>query len=199
MKSLFLDTSSSNVSVLIVEDDKVVASFCNYLENDIASKIFPIIDDLFSKLSFEIKDIDKVYVVNGPGSFTGVRIGVTIAKVLASSLNIPVCPISSLEYMASGANNRTLALIDARRGYVYAGSYDEGLNTILKDKYTLLSDIDLSLYDEIVSYDRFDFETKKPALDVIKIIKKYEDFSSDAHALKPEYLKLTEAEEKMSD
>ena len=131
MRSLFIDTSSFNVTVAIIEDNKIVANFYDKVSDDMASKIFPIIDDLFKKLDFEIKDINKIYVVNGPGSFTGVRIGVTIAKVLASQLNIDIYPISSLELMASGTNSTCIALIDARRGYVYAGAYDANLNNIL--------------------------------------------------------------------
>ena len=199
MKNLFIDTSSLYVYVAIIDDKKILASFNDKLDNDMSSKIFPIIDDLFSKVPFSINDIDKVYVVNGPGSFTGVRIGVTIAKVFASMLNKEVCPISSLELMASGSNNSCLALIDARRGFVYAGAYDNNLNCLLNDSYINLNDIDINKYDNIVSYDSFSFNVSKPSYDIIKLINKYENNTVIPHSLKPNYLKKTEAEEKLSD
>ena len=194
MRSLFIDTSSFNVTIAIIDNNDIVAKYYDKVEDDMASKIFPIIDGLFSKLDFEIKDINKVYVVNGPGSFTGVRIGVTIAKVLASQLNIDIYPISSLEYMASGTNSTCLALIDARRGFVYAGGYDSALNSIMKDKYVSLDSIDLSIYNEIVSYDNLD-KVFVPNPNIIKIINKYKDNTMNPHIVNPNYLKLTEAEE----
>ena len=194
MRSLFIDTSSFNVTVAIIEDNKIVANFYDKVSDDMASKIFPIIDDLFKKLDFEIKDINKIYVVNGPGSFTGVRIGVTIAKVLASQLNIDIYPISSLELMASGTNSTCIALIDARRGYVYAGAYDANLNNILVDKYVLLDSINLSDYSDVVSYDST-FNALNPNPDIIKIVNKYMDKTMNPHKVNPNYLKKTEAEE----
>ena len=194
MRSLFLDTSSFNVTVAIIDNNQIVANFYDKVADDMASKIFPIIDELFSKLDFEIKDINKIYVVNGPGSFTGVRIGVTIAKVLASQLNIDIYPISSLEYMASGTNSSCLSLIDARRGYVYAGAYDSDLNVLFEDKYTSLDSIDLTKYDEIVSYDNIN-NAVLPNPSIIKIINKYSSNTMNPHKVNPNYLKMTEAEE----
>lgn len=194
MRSLFIDTSSFNITVAIIEDNNILAKYYDRVLDDMASKIFPIIDELFSKVNFEIKDINKIYVVNGPGSFTGVRIGVTIAKVLASQLKIDIYPVSSLELMASGTNGTCLALIDARRGFVYAGAYDSNLNLILEDKYISLNDIDTEKYTEVVSYDDI-ANAVKPNPDIIKIVNKYKDKTMNPHMVNPNYLKKTEAEE----
>ena len=195
MRSLFIDTSSFHVTVAIIEDNNIVAKYYDVINDDMASKIFPIIDELFAKLDFRINDINKVYVINGPGSFTGVRIGVTIAKVLASQLKIDICPISSLEYMVSGSNNNnTLALIDARRGYVYAGAYDSNLNNIMPEQYEELAKLDINNYDGIVSYDKLEGAIE-PKLDIIKLINKYHDKTMNPHKVNPNYLKKTEAEE----
>ena len=80
--------------------------------------------------------IDNIFIVNGPGSFTGTRIGVTVAKVMAWSLNIDIIPISSLEIMASYDSDKkyVCSFIDARRGFVFAGVYDKELNTYMEDK-----------------------------------------------------------------
>lgn len=197
MKSLFIDTSSSNVTIKIIENDNIVASFYDFIKDDISSKILPIIESLFKEVNFKINEIEKIYVVNGPGSFTGIRIGVTIAKVLASQLNIEVCPISSLEYQASGTDDSSIVLIDARRGFVYAGAYDSNLNCLLNDQYISYESINFTLYNKVISYD--DFNSIKPTPDTLKIITKYKNKGINAHKLKPNYLKLTEAEEKLKD
>ena len=198
MKYLFIDTTTSFVTAAILVNDEIVASYNDYINDDMASKIFPIIDSLFNKVNFNVKDINKIYVVNGPGSFTGIRIGVTIAKVLASQMHIDICPISSLEYMASGTNSTCLSLIDARRGYVYAGAYDSNLDVILSDSYIKLEDLNLEMYDEVVSYD-VTLNCLKPCLDIVKVINKHKNDKINPHMVNPNYLKLTEAEEKQKN
>ena len=81
-------------------------------------------------------DVKRIYVGYGPGSFTGVRIGLTIAKTYAYTLNIKLVPISSLQILASTIEeDEIVSLIDARRGYVFAGVYDKELNSIIDDCY----------------------------------------------------------------
>ena len=97
--------------------------------------------------------------------------------------------------MCSGFDYDVMGLIDARRGYVYAGGYDKDLNCIYKDSYILFDDINSEC--KYVSYDKFDFEVLIPRFDLLKIIKKHENDSLlNVHSINPNYLKLTEAEEK---
>ena len=152
--------------------------------------------------SFLIRDIDCIFVVTGPGSFTGVRIGVTVAKTIAWALNINVIPISSLEFLATHKTQKRylVPLIDARRGNVYAGIYDNELNNILPDKLVSYEQLAKNLDDtyEQVSYD-FDYMVK-PKLDILKVINKHlDDTPMNPHLLNPNYLKLTEAEERLND
>lgn len=202
MKILFLDTSSFFVTVAILEDHKVLYEFKNSITDDMSSKVMPIISDAFTKVSFSVKDIDKIFVVNGPGSFTGVRIGVTIAKTLAWSLNKPISTISSLEYLATTSCNTKyiIPMIDARRGYVFSGIYDSNLNNILEDRYIAVNELANYFEDgTIVSFDDIE-NCIKPNLSVSKIIMKHiDDKSIDAHLIKPNYLKKTEAEEKLKE
>ena len=201
MISLVIDTSSSYVTVSIIKDNTLVHEFKKKIDNDIASKIMSIINMELVESSIDIKDVEKIFVVNGPGSFTGVRIGVTIAKTIAWALNINVVPISSLELMATTptTNKYIVPLIDARRGNVYAGVYDTDLNVITEDKLVSISEIlryDNSEYT-FISYDEIkDIDTIKPDTDILKIVNKHmNDEGIIAHNLKPQYLKLTEAEE----
>ena len=201
MISLVIDTSSSYVTVSILKDNTLVHEFKKKIDNDIASKIMSIINMELVESNVDIKDVEKIFVVNGPGSFTGVRIGVTIAKIIAWALNIKVTPISSLELMATTKvdNKYIVPLIDARRGNVYAGVYDTDLNTIVDDK--LVSIVEILRYDNseytFISRDEIKgIETIRPDTDILKIVKKHmNDEGIIAHNLKPKYLKLTEAEE----
>lgn len=201
MISLVIDTSSSYVTVSIIKDNTLVHEFKKKVDNDIASKIMPIINMELVESGIDIKDVEKIFVVNGPGSFTGVRIGVTIAKTIAWALNINVVPISSLELIATtpATNKYLVPLIDARRGNVYAGVYDADLNVIADDKLVGISEIlryDNSEYT-FISYDEIKgIDTIKPDTNILKIVMKHmSDEGINAHSLKPKYLKLTEAEE----
>jgi len=108
-----------------------------------SSKILTIIEEGLTENNISIKSIDKIFVVNGPGSFTGVRIGVTIAKTIAWALNKDLVPLSSLEYMATSNSNKKylISMIDARRGNVFAGIYDSNLNCIKKDSLIGLDEL----------------------------------------------------------
>lgn len=195
MKYLFINSATTNLVVAIISSNKVLYLYDNNDSNDTSSKIMPVIFEAFNQSNLTPENIDKIFVVNGPGSFTGIRVGLTVAKIMAYSLNIPLISLSSLELMASGFDEDITSLIDARRGYVFAGKYDKELNAIYKDNYVLLDNLDLK--GTIVSYDSFNFEVKNPKLDIVKIIKKHEnDKPINPHELKPNYLKLTEAEEK---
>lgn len=195
MKYLFINSATANLVVAIINNGKIAYIYDNNDGNDTSSKMMPVLDEAFKKSELKPKDIDKIFVVTGPGSFTGIRVGLTVAKVMAYSLNIPIIPISSLEVMVSG--NGGTALINARRGYVFAGSYDSNLNSLYHDSYVLMNDHLLKPY---VSYDSFDFETIKPNIDILKVVKKHEnDKDVNSHLIKPNYLKLTEAEEKLNN
>ena len=202
MKFLFIDTSSLYLTIAIIDDNKIVFNHKEQVEKDMSSKIIPIIDNGFKECSFSIKDINKIFVVNGPGSFTGVRIGVTVAKTIAWALNIDLIPLSSLEFIASTASDKKylVPMIDARRGNVFAGIYDQELNNILPD--VLISYEQLSKkIDE--SYQQISYHLDNsinPDGDILKVINKHlSDKSVNPHSLKPNYLKLTEAEEKLND
>lgn len=200
MISLFIDTSIAFPTISIVKDSRVLFNFHEEIKNDMSSKILSIIDIGLRESNISIKSVNKIFVVTGPGSFTGVRIGVTIAKTLAWSLNIPIVPVSSLEYMSTTSTNKKylVSMIDARRGNIFAGIYDSNLNCIKKDilikKEELLNSINDIEY-ELVSYDNFE-DTILSVPNVLKIINKYiNNKGVNPHNLKPNYLKLTEAEE----
>lgn len=197
MKYLLIDTATSYLIVSIVIDDKLVYLYNQEEGHRMSERVMPVIVEAFDKAGIKPKDLDMILATTGPGSFTGIRVGLTVAKTMAWSLKIPVVPISTLEVMVSGYDDKkNIGLINARRGFVYAGIYDDKLNVISEDRYDSLDDI--SLDGNLVSYDLFDFEVKKPKLDVLKIVSKHKDDAPvNPHLLNPKYLKRTEAEEKL--
>lgn len=199
MRCLLIDTSSFFINVAIIQDDNVLFNYNEKIQKDMSSKIMPIIKKGFDSVSFEISDIDKIFVVNGPGSFTGLRVGVTVAKTIAWSLKIDLIPISSLEVIASTPSDKKyrVGIIDARRGNVFAGVYDKDLNIIKNDQFISYDKLKEELTDD---YEIFGLDDKNIKPNLIKIIQKHiTDQSINPHLLKPNYLKLTEAEEKLND
>lgn len=200
---LFIDTSTSYPIVSIIENNNIKAMFNKKIDTDISVSIFSILDTMFKELNITPKDIKKIFIANGPGSFTGTRIGVTIAKVYGYSLNVDLIPVSTLEVLAGGVNKDYIVpVIDARRGFVYAGIYDKDLNKIVDDRYISLDKLKEELEGKdyvFVSYDDI-AGSIKPKINLIKVINKHEkDIPVNAHGLNPNYLKKTEAEEKLSD
>lgn len=205
MKYLFINTSTKKLVISIIVDNEIKFSYIDDNNNDLSSRIMPIIDEAFKKTNLKPEDIDTIFVTNGPGSFTGIRIGLTIAKVMAWGLKIKVVPISSLELMASIDTDKDYIapLIDARRDYVFAGLYDKNLNSIIEDKHILLDEFKSLVKDKdlvYVSHDEFDFDVVNSSYDIIKVINKHvNDEGVNPHTLNPNYLKLTEAEEKLKE
>ena len=207
MRILYIDTSSSFLYTGIVENNKLLCESKKEFSHDMSTKALPEIADMFKSINLDPKDIDKIIVVNGPGSFTGTRIGVTIAKVYAWSLNIKVTSITSLEAMATSSNINTylVPVIDARREYVYGAIYKEQ-EEILKPKHIKIEDLlkELEKLDTytIITNDEVNIDGPKEEYnpDILKIVEKYKDKENiNPHALNPDYLKLTEAEEKVEN
>lgn len=209
MITLFLDTSTTKFIVGIYKNFDCLFLDVDNNNNDLSSKVLPTIDNAIKKCDLLLDDIDKIIVVNGPGSFTGIRVGVTIAKTLAWTKNIDILTISSLELLATTKSSKeyVVPLIDARRDYFYAGVYLNGKNIIndqyisrseLLEKIKKITDID-NVY--FVSYDNIDnLDTYSPELVIEKIIKKYSNKKSlNPHSVNPNYLKRVEAEEKLDD
>ena len=204
MISLFLDTCNHDIVIGLLKDNKLISSNIFSNDNNLSERLLPSIKRLLDENKINIKELNKIFISVGPGSFTGIRIGVTVAKTIAWSLKIDIIPISSLEIIASTNtdSNYICSLVDARRGYVYGGLYDNDLKPIFNDKYIkldeLLSIINTSYQNvEFISYEPLFDRIKKPNINIEKIVNKHiNDESINPHSVNPIYLKKTEAEEK---
>ncbi len=204
MKILYIDTSSSFLYSAIYKDNTIISEVKEEYGQSLSEVTLPKIVEMFTNNNLSPKDVDKIIVVNGPGSFTGIRIGVTIAKVFAWTLKIPITTILSLEAMSisSETNSYHVPIINARRGFVFAAIYDEKQNCILKPQHIKITELRKELDKlgdyEIISNDEFDEfnNIKKYNPNILKIVDYIKDKKEiSPHAVNPEYLKLTEAEE----
>ena len=164
------------------------------------SYVKKVIDDA----GIDANDIDDILVVNGPGSFTGVRIGVTIAKTYGYLINKNIIPVSSLKSLAisSKQNGTVMSVINANRSNYYVGIYDSEYNEIINEQFVSANRL-LDLIDEynpyIVSND-FNvlgkYKFNKVNLDMVMIVEYYKDkLSLNYHKIVPNYLKLPQAME----
>lgn len=123
---LAIDTCLNTTGVALVENEKPIAATYYRSERTHAFRLINDIDTVLASRQIRIADIDCIAVTIGPGSFTGVRIGLTTAKTLAYSQGIPLVGVSTLECLAIGASahETTVAVvIDAKKNEVYAALY----------------------------------------------------------------------------
>ena len=208
MICFYIDTTSNYLYTGLSKDNLLLIERKLNLNHDLSTFALDEIRKMFIDAKIDPKDVDKIIVVNGPGSFTGIRIGVTIAKVFAYLLKKDITTISSLEAMNVSCKDKKLhvPIINARRGYVYGAIYD-GDRTVLMEQHISLEKLKLILIGqkrdyEFVSNDKFDdFGCQSYDPDILKIISEFKDRGSqNPHFVNPVYLKLTEAEEnKMKD
>lgn len=155
MTVLAIDTSNNALGVSLFDEDKVLGEYITNMKKNHSVRIMPAIHTLMEDCDRVPGDLTKIVVAKGPGSYTGVRIGVTIAKTLAWALNIPLVGVSSLEVVAAGVgryfNGYISPIFDARRGQVYTGlyQYDNGsLVSVEKDKLVMMTDWAKKLNEE---------------------------------------------------
>lgn len=206
MISLFLDTSSSYLTLAILKDGKELKSLYEYLDKDMSKETLNKIKIIMDSLNLKPNDVSNIIVVTGPGSYTGLRVGVTIAKTYAWGLHKNLYSVSSLKTLAttiSLENIYIVPIIDARRGYFFAGIYDEEYNEVLKDTYIKYEDLK-EKFDTLNKPYKFVTTSKvegiesiiyKPNIENLFKHMKFDEVSP--HTLVPNYLKKTEAEENL--
>lgn len=126
MKILSIDTSSKVASVAIMDEQKLICEYTINHKMTHSQRLMPIIKEVLQASDLEISDIDLFAVAIGPGSFTGIRIGVATAKALAHSYNKPIIGINTLDMLALGGayfDGIICPIIDARNNQVYTSLY----------------------------------------------------------------------------
>ena len=127
MKILALETSAKSVSAAVVENGAVLASAYQNMGLTHSVTLMPLVDSMLKNAGLTAKDVELIAVAAGPGSFTGLRIGVSAAKGLAWALELPCCGVSTLEAMAENARafeGTVICAMDARRQQIYNAVFD---------------------------------------------------------------------------
>lgn len=126
MALLSIDTSSTNCSVHVKRDDGACFERVNAIGRGHAEVLIGMIDEALGHLDIGYQDLTRIGVTTGPGSFTGVRVGLSAARGLAVALDIPVVGVSTLQALASGyeASSAKIVVQDAKRGEFYAEFFD---------------------------------------------------------------------------
>jgi len=213
---LGIDTSHTPLAVAIVKDEQVLAEYKSSAKITHSIGAMPAIEELMEKADIKPNEIEAIAVAKGPGSYTGVRIGVTIGKTLAWTLKVPIYLVSSLQILAENAPyfpGVVCAIMDARRGNVFAGIYTNGevvkeahmsledlLNTLVSlEQPVLFVGMDVTIHwDHIKEVLGDKVQRVNAAFDLpsasilIETAKKLEPI--EVHSVVPEYLRITEAE-----
>lgn len=224
MNILAINTSSYRLGIALLQDELTIGVHETYVKVNQSTRVMPAIEQLLKDVHMEPSEIDQIVVAQGPGSFTGIRIGVTIAKTMAWALDVPIVGVSTLQALAyQGISYEDKVLIpffNARRKRVYSGAYVWGngiLTSLIKDQNIELVEWLKKLQTlgkELVflSPDLEEFQSnimsichKKaiiPPLPFhridpvhVALVGKMND-SEHVHTFVPEYLRMAEAEKK---
>ena len=152
---LNLETATTNCSVSISENEKtIIVKENNAVEYSHSEQLHVFIKEALDEASLSFSDLDAVSISKGPGSYTGLRIGVSAAKGLCFSLDIPLIAVATLESMARqvklGENQLVIPVLDARRMEVYSAVYGENYKQVRETKAEI---IETSSFQEYLNYD----------------------------------------------
>ena len=130
MVAIAVETSGSRGSVLVARGATILASSTFKVEQQHGVQLLPTVDTLSKEAGLVPADFDAVYVSGGPGSFTGLRIGITFAKAMAFALDCQVVRVPSLDVLAQNALDldpqpqRLISIFDAKRGHVFGRTFE---------------------------------------------------------------------------
>ena len=209
MTCLFFDTSSDLLKVSLIKDNKIIFDKELHTKNDHSSYLVPTIDEAFKSNNIDFKELDEIIVGNGPGSFTGTRISIAVAKTYAFSFNIPVYMISSLEELIydNDGYDFYVPIIEEKKDNLYFSIFDKDKKRVMDDTYSSteymykkLEELDgkillISLSNK--EYEKYD--TVNASINALNIMKNIDvnNEKVNPHLLKPNYIKKIEAEAKL--
>lgn len=152
---LAIDTTRTIGSLALLRDGELLEQVTMPAPDGFSSVLFPEIEGLLSRHGVTLNGIECFATAAGPGTFTGVRIGITCAKGLAEAMNKPVCAVSNLEALAEhGTLPMRAVVIDARRGDIYCGVYGLAGAVIVPEQLSTVAEFQILAGDaEMVKYD----------------------------------------------
>lgn len=185
MYRLIMDTSTSRYYLCLAKDDQVVEEILHESNKNHSPFSVLFIDEMLKKHKLTIDDINEIICGVGPGSYTGVRIAVTIAKMICSLKEIPLRTISTLYLMSSAYDLPLASMIDARRGNYFSCLYN--VENPVEEKIRTLKEVsDMNIAASYISEDLFKVNLAK-VIKESKLVEKVDE-------VVPNYLRITEAE-----
>ncbi len=151
MKVLGIDTSSLAASVAVIEDNKLICEYTINTKLTHSQKLMPMIENMLKISDINVNDMDMIAICQGPGSFTGLRIGMATAKALSHVNKLPIVGINSLELLAGNmdlCDKKICSILDAQRTQVYMGQYKFENSELVELKSIDVIEID-DLLDEL--------------------------------------------------
>lgn len=185
MYTLYIDTHAENLVLAILKGNAVLREKrldCNKYSH--SENTIPLLKELLEECNIMVNDLAEIIVILGPGSFTGVRIGIVVAKIIAYSLKIDLKALSYLEAMALECDKEAILGIKDKNG-AFIGEFDRDKNLV--QDYYYLSNEDLKKRDGEIIFNK--------DVDLVKI-KQYVDCKDNInpHVLVPLYVKKIEVE-----
>jgi tRNA threonylcarbamoyladenosine biosynthesis protein TsaB len=189
LKRLVLDTATDYLFVSFYEDKDEINYIYQKGHQNHSETLVSSIEHLLKEENLHIKDIDEIYVGIGPGSYTGIKIAVVVAKMFSYTLNIPLFKVSSLALIASSKKGKNMAYIDARRGNGFIGLYqvNDFVTLVEEDQFITLE----TMKEKFPEYNII--ESGKPNMSYVfgtSLCQRVDD----VHGLTPIYLRNTEAQ-----
>ena len=146
---LQINTAFNEASIGIGQNGRLIDEAINTTQQEHAGFLQPAIQELCKRTGIELRQLAAVSVMNGPGSYTGLRVGLASAKGICYALKIPLICINTLEWIAFGNRNETIDLvcpmIDARRMEVFTALFDKEMNMVLAPTAMVLDEESFSL------------------------------------------------------
>lgn len=208
MISLFIDTSLSSVSISVIKDDKILSLIKKDIPNMHSIYTTSYLKKALDDANINPLEVDNIYIVNGPGSFTGLRIGVTIAKTYGYLIDKNLTPVSTLKAIAISSDYKgiIMSIIKANKSNYYVGIYDKNYQNVIEEKFTNESNL-MNLINKyhpyIVTIEDINIDNiqiNKINLNILKIINYYQDKEKvNYYALVPNYIKQPQAVEDKKD
>lgn len=189
MRTMILDTSSNLLYICFMENDSIIYEIKSMGLNNHSDHLLNLIEEGLQKNKIEVKDFDRIILGEGPGAYTGLRVSMSVAKMFAWTLNIPLYTISSLDLLTSGYKEEGLYLVKfkAKKGYIYHKAFsinNENKQVVCNEMF--VEDEYINNYKEsnikIITNDLYNIDCLNIKEDEIKLI-------TNIHALEPNYLR----------
>ncbi len=189
MRTMILDTSSNLLYICFIENDSIIYEIKSMGLNNHSDHLLNLIEEGLQKNNIEVKDFDRIILGEGPGAYTGLRVSMSVAKMFAWTLNIPLYTISSLDLLTSGYKEDGLYLVKfkAKKGFIYHKAFsinNKSKQVVCNEMF--VEDEYINNYKEsnikIITNDLYNIDCLNIKEDEIKLI-------TNIHALEPNYLR----------